>query len=265
VFGSDLDSRLRAVFRLHRPINEWSRLGRGSSFPDHPGESTQSNERFDVSLFTAGEAPLRRASDAATRAAVRLDKRTHLDEGHYRVVLRHYGDGLAEIGWSFVPASAIAKAAPGKSRAAFENRDRASRRARSRLRQFILASRADHLLTLTYRGNVVDLHKACGDLGKFVRIVKRRKPDWIYIAVVEQQARGAWHWHLAVRGRQDVQLLRASWRHVVGDGNIDVAAPRGNGQSRTLALVRYLGKYLRKRFSEPQTLNARPVPFFYRD
>jgi hypothetical protein len=51
--------------------------------------------------------------------------------------------------------------------------------------------------------------------------------------------------------------LRASWRHVVGDGNIDVAAPRGNGQSQTLGLVRYLGKYLSKGFSEPQTLNAR--------
>ena len=69
----------------------------------------------------------RRVSGAAARDAVRLDKRTHLDEGHYRVVLRHYGEGLAEIGWSFVPSSAMPKAARGKSHAAFENRDRASR------------------------------------------------------------------------------------------------------------------------------------------
>jgi hypothetical protein len=134
---------------------------------------------------------------------------------------------------------------------------RGSRRARSRLRQLILASRADHLLTLTYRENIIDPDRACADLAKFVRIVKRRKPEWVYIAVVERQARGALHWHLAVCGRQDVALLRAAWRHVVGHGNIDVAAPRGSGSSHTLRLVRYLGKYLSKGFSEPQVLNAR--------
>ena len=256
MYGSDRDSCLRAVFRLHRPINEWSQL-----CLDHNSGSTRkvarSTHQSDSQTSDDGAALLRRASDAAAQAAVRLDKRTHLDEGHYRVVLRHYGEGLAEIGWSFVPSSAMPKAARGKSRAAFENRDRASRRARSRLRHLILASRADHLLTLTYRANVIDADKACVDLAKFVRIVKGRKPEWIYIAVAEQQARGAWHWHLAVCGRQDVQLLRASWRHVVGDGNIDVAAPRGSGHSRTLSLVRYLGKYLSKGFSEPQVLNAR--------
>lgn len=229
----------------------------GSSCPERPGDLLRSNEASDVLQLTDGEAPLRRASDAATQAAVRLDKRTHLDEARYRVVLRQFGDGLAEIGWSFVPSSGLPKTARGKSRAAFENRERASRRARSRLRHLVLASRADHLLTLTYRANIVDPLKACADLAKFVRIVKRRKPDWLYIAVAERQVRGAWHWHLAVCGRQDVALLRASWRHVVGDGNIDVAAPRGSGRSQTLSLVRYLGKYLTKGFSEPQALNAR--------
>jgi hypothetical protein len=205
----------------------------------------------------ASAALVRRASDAPTQAAVRLDKRTHLDEGRYRVVLRHYGEGLAEIGWSFIPACPLSKAARGKSRQAFENRDRAARRARSRLRHLILASRSGHLLTLTYRDNVCDLDRACADLAKLVRIVKRRKPDWSYVAVAEQQTRGAWRWHLAVRGRQDLALLRASWRHVVGDGNIDVAAPRNTGSGAALALTRYLGKYLAKSFSEPRALNAR--------
>lgn len=190
MYGSDRDSRLRAVFRLHRPINDWSQL-----CLDHHSGTTRKSSPQVTNLPTnqtsdAGAAMLRRPSDAAAQAAVRLDKRTHLDEAHYRVVLRHYGDRLAEIGWSFVPTSALAKAARGKSRSAFENRDRASRRARSRLRQLIIASGADHLLTWTYRGNVIDLDKACTDLGKFVRIVKCRKPDWLYIAVAEQQTRG---------------------------------------------------------------------------
>ncbi len=146
---------------------------------------------------------------AAASAAVRLDQRTHLDGGRYRIVLRDYGSGLGEIGWSFIPVRVPVKAGRGESDDAKGNRDRAIRRARSRLRHLILATRADHLLTLTYRGNVTDFERACCDLSKFVRIVKGRKPDWTYIAVAERQKRGAWHWHLGVRGRQDVGLLRA--------------------------------------------------------
>jgi hypothetical protein len=83
------------------------------------------------------------------------------------------------------------------------------------------------------------------------------KRDWQYVAVAEEQKRGAWHWHLAVCGRQDVALLRASWRHVVGEGNIDVSAPGAKGRNDALALVRYLGKYLAKGFDECRQLNAR--------
>jgi hypothetical protein len=199
----------------------------------------------------------RRVSGAAARDAVRLDKRTHLDSGRYRIVLRDYGGGLGEIGWSFIPNRVPTKAGRGESKSAEDNQDRAARRARSRLRQLILATRADHLLTLTYRGNVTDFERACEDLSKFVRVVKGCKPDWTYIAVAERQKRGAWHWHLAVRGRQDVGLLRASWRRVVGDGNIDVAAAQASRHAAPLALVRYLGKYLAKGFAEDRELNAR--------
>ena len=188
---------------------------------------------------------------------VRLDQRTHLDGGRYRIVLRDYGGGLGEIGWSFIPDRVPNKAGRGESKSAEENLDGAARRARSRLRQLILATRADHLLTLTYRGNVTDFDRACEDLGKFVRIVRRLKPAWTYIAVAERQKRGAWHWHLAVCGRQDVALLRAAWRRVVGDGNIDVAAAQTARLSAPLALVRYLGKYLAKGFADDRELNAR--------
>ncbi len=62
----------------------------------------------------------------------------------------------------------------------------------------------------------------------------------------------------AVRGRQDVALLRSTWRHIVGEGNIDVNPPRGGGKKRALALVKYLGKYLAKGFAEGnRALNGR--------
>jgi hypothetical protein len=197
-------------------------------------------------------------------AALRLDERTHLDrqgrlsQGHYRVLLREYGNGLAEAGWSFVSSGQFTKAVRGLSDQREMHENRAIRRARSRIRQLILSTKADHLLTLTYRENLTDFDLACLHLSKFVRIVKAKSPGWVYIAVAEQQKRGAWHWHLAVCGRQDVDCLRSAWRGVVGDGNIDVKPPRRRKGNRQLALVRYLGKYLAKGFKEgSRGLNAR--------
>lgn len=191
-------------------------------------------------------------------AAARLDKRTHLNEASYRITLRNYGNGLGEIGWSFRPTLKPNKAARGSSENREENESRAVRRAKSRIRQRILAAQADHLLTLTYRENITDYDRACSDLTRFVRLVKARMPEWVYIAVPEKQKRGAWHWHLAVKGRQDVELLRALWRAVIVDGNIDVQPPRGKGKDRQLGLVKYLGKYLAKGFEEGhRELNGR--------
>ncbi len=191
-------------------------------------------------------------------AAVRLENRTHLDEARYRIKLRNYGNGLGEIGWSFIPALPPQKSGKGKSEHREENESRAARRAKSRLRHLILSTAADHLLTLTYRENVTDFEQSCTDQARFVRLVKAKLPNWIYIAVAEQQKRGAWHWHMAVKGRQDVELLRALWRQVVGEGNIDVNPPKGKAKHRQLALVKYLGKYLAKGFADSERqLNGR--------
>lgn len=216
------------------------------------------NARPNEGGTLAADRPLRLAERTGGEAALRLENRTHLDEARYRIGLRNYGNGLAEIGWSFIPARPPEKAPKGCSEFRKENETRAVRRARSRLRQLILGTGADHLLTLTYRENVTDFSRATADLSRFVRLVKDRLPGWVYIAVAENQKRGAWHWHLAVVGRQDVTLLRALWRQVVGEGNIDVNPPKGDGQRRRLALVTYLGKYLAKGFLEgKRELNGR--------
>ena len=203
-----------------------------------------------------GDTPRPSRDGAAAPSALRLEKRTHLD-ARYRVILREFAPGVAEVGWSFVSAAAPTKAGRGGSALFLENQTRAARRARSRLRHLVLTLRADHLLTLTYRANVRDFGKACRDLNKFIRRVRRLKPGWQYVAVAEEQSRGAWHWHLAVCGRQDAALLRACWRHVVGEGNIDVSAPGQRGRNEAMALVRYLGKYISKGFSGGRVLNAR--------
>lgn len=189
-------------------------------------------------------------------AAPRLEKRTYLD-ARYQITSRNYGNGLAEVGWSFVSSIIPPKAQKGESTQRLDNEDRAVRRAKSRLRQLILAGNLTHLLTLTYRENVTDFIRAKDDLSRFIRKVRRHIPDWDFVAVAEQQERGAWHWHIAVRGRQNVELVRRLWREVVGEGNIDVSAPKGSRIDQRLYLVKYLGKYLVKAFAIGQrNLNA---------
>jgi hypothetical protein len=166
---------------------------------------------------------------------------------------------MAEIGWSFVPVVRPIAAGKGKSDFRELNEQRAVRRARSRLRKLLLTAKADHLLTLTYRSNQTDFRQASADLTRFIRLVREKQQNFVFVAVAERQKRGAWHWHLAVPGRQDVNLLRACWRKVVGEGNIDVSAPKGNEMQRQLKLVAYLGKYLAKGFDDKddRRLNAR--------
>lgn len=185
-------------------------------------------------------------------AAPRLEKRTYFNTkqtARNRIKLRNYGNGLAEVGWSFISANIPKKASRGQSANRAGNEDRAARRAKSRLRQLILGANLTHLLTLTYRENVTDFSRAVDDLSRFIRKIRAHLPGWLYVAVAEQQERGAWHWHIAVRGRQDVELVRSLWRQIVGEGNIDVSAPKGNRKDQRLYLVQYLGKYLVKEFT----------------
>ncbi|TDY52721.1 hypothetical protein BX592_1043 [Paraburkholderia rhizosphaerae] len=82
------------------------------------------------------------------------------------------------------------------------------------------------MITLTYRENMQDktrlkrdfdsLRRRLGALGGFQ-----------YVAVAERQQRGAWHLHVAVKGRQIYRVLRSIWHSVVGvdNGNIHVRNP----------------------------------------
>ena len=234
-------------------MSDWNN---GEAAGDRPDRAAQPRDRTD--LAAAGvqfgdAAPPGLAGGGA--AALRLDKRTYLDgeqQGKYSIKAHDYGGGLCEIGWSFVGSILFGKAARGVAEERDVHEMRAIRRARSRLRQLVLSANADHLLTLTYRENVTDYQRAAIDLGRFIRRVKTYLPDWVYIAVPERQQRGAWHWHMAVIGRQNVDLLRACWRDVVGEGNIDVQKPKNRTANRRLALVKYLGKYLAKGFEDEE-------------
>jgi hypothetical protein len=216
------------------------------------------NEHFNHQLHELPPGNCESSQNGAEGAALRLEKRTHFEGARYKIQLINYGNGLAEIGWSFVPSLRPNKAGRGQSESRDANENRAARRARSRIRRLILSAKADHLLTLTYRENITDFERSANDFAKFVKRVKAVLPGWIYIAIAENQKRGAWHWHIAVVGRQDVTLLRDMWRHVVGEGNIDVRPPKHRDGNIQLLLINYLSKYLGKGFKDgTHEFNAR--------
>lgn len=168
-----------------------------------------------------------------------------------QVLFRDYGEGLVEWGYSyrnelFYPQG---KREPGPKAPPDVVRERAARRAKTQVRRWIMSQRLDYMVTLTYRENMRDRDRAVSDLVSFIDKVRyHNKGVFPWLAVPELQERGAWHWHLAVRGWQNVQLLRSIWRSIVGEGNIDVRSPRKGKRARfgRLALSYYLAKYILK-------------------
>ena len=140
------------------------------------------------------------------------------------------------------------------------NEDRSCRRAKTRVRRIAKFKQLDTMLTLTYGENQTDRTVAQRHLAAFLRRVKRVIPEFEYLAVPEQQKRGAWHWHIAVRQLKSGywvrgtyvhswKLLRAVWRSVIaGPGNIDVQA-RGKPGRSVHQLSSYLTKYISKGFT----------------
>lgn len=158
------------------------------------------------------------------------------------------GDG------GLTPAELLAKAA--------QNRERATRRARTKVRRLAKTKGLTTLLTLTYRENMVDRDRMQRDLDVFLKRVRRVIPGFQYVCVFERQKRGAWHAHLAVEkvlshylaGGKLVRiydLLRSMWRAVVGGDNGNVDVSRNKRLARSAAkLAAYLSKYIGKTFDQ---------------
>lgn len=144
--------------------------------------------------------------------------------------------------------------------------ERASRRARSAARERCKASGFDSLFTFTYRANVQDRDLVARHWKETVRRIRRLIPDFAYLAVLEHQARGSLHLHVATHRLpmrladpklEGVKLkswdvLRRIWRDVVGDlgGNFDESKRRARSRANGLRIARYITKYLAKDFAE---------------
>jgi hypothetical protein len=137
------------------------------------------------------------------------------------------------------------------------NRDKVSRRARTKVRRLSLVKYLDCMLTLTYRENMLDRDRCKHDLDLFLKRLRRVFPTFQYIAVLERQKRGAWHVHIAChrvashQWRKGVlvksyDLLRSLWRGVVGDDNGNCHQSKSRSMRSPGKLAMYLAKYIGK-------------------
>lgn len=165
------------------------------------------------------------------------------------VRVRDYGEGDVEASWGVsILGQKRRRTERGKSKDRPKNIERCNRRARAELRRKCMAAGLDHLLTLTYRENITDLIEARSDFDRFIRKIHEHDADFKYVVVEEIQKRGAIHFHLGVKGFQNVFLLRSIWRSVVGEGNVDVnyiKSKKGYRWSKA-RLAMYLAKYIGK-------------------
>lgn len=170
---------------------------------------------------------------------------------------RNFGDGQVEVTATrfdrYLGAQqlhAMPKAKRGESENTEENQLAAAKRAKQQVRLRCKAIGADRMITLTYRENMKDRDRLKRDFDALRRRLGKFQ-NFQYVAVSERQKRGAWHLHVAVKGRQNYRVLRSIWHSIVGvgNGNVDVRNPfRQRGLRHKLAA--YLGKYLTKDFAE---------------
>jgi hypothetical protein len=148
------------------------------------------------------------------------------------------------------------------------NRERAARRATTRVRRLCKTMGADTLLTLTYRACEADLARSKADLKEFNRRMLRELPCFRFVACFERQKRGAWHMHLATAGLpvwfekknaygqpyrvKSFEVFRQVWRSVTGErgGNVDVSRRKRNSKRSPAKIAAYIAKYIGKAFIE---------------
>lgn len=131
-----------------------------------------------------------------------------------------------------------------------DNRARSVRRAKAGLRRnsknfFHNNNGQVRFLTLTFADNVTDRDKALQYFKRFKRRLDRYFPElyneFQYIAVMERQERGAWHFHLLV----NIYLPAEVWSKLWGVGFIKVNKCRSLKHS-----VCYMAKYMDKAFND---------------
>jgi len=147
--------------------------------------------------------------------------------------------GLGEL---IVKHKSAGKTASELSAAGAERSPESVRVSKAALRRLVYSLAPDRMLTLTYRENVTDYGQAKRDFKKFKDSFSKRFPGSCFVAVPEKQQRGAWHFHVALRGYASISTLRKWWPH--GYARIDYRKRQLRADATKIGM--YLSKYLGK-------------------
>jgi hypothetical protein len=130
---------------------------------------------------------------------------------------------------------------------------KAAARASSMVRDLAKWCQLSYLLTITYRGVVADRYKVQKDWKEFCRRVRRFLPDFYGVAVLEfhkggLKNDGGIHIHVALDKFMPVNVLRAAWWSVVGEGQGNVDIQHRTFRDSPKKIGAYLAKYVAKDF-----------------
>jgi len=140
-----------------------------------------------------------------------------------------------------------------------KNRERATRRAKKKIRHSCKSAQFDRMLTLTSGAPITDRDEFQRMIEKFVRLVRKASGDAMpYVLTVEKHdsektdeaKRGSLHAHVAVRGRQDYKLLQTIWNFRVCGGRGYVRVSNGTKKMNSGGIASYISKYISKSISD---------------
>lgn len=214
---------------------------------------------YETALASIDFTPVGRDEDSQTPDWWQGDRTKGAWQDTYTARKRVFDDGQCVVtvtkDKSFVGAAVTRpRAKRGESDKREKNDDDAGRRAKKNVCIRCKAISADRMVTLTYRENMVDRERALADFKEFRRRLSKVK-KFYYVAVIEEQERGALHFHVAVRGKQSYALLRSIWQRVLGlgadgkqMGQVNVRDPNsfGFGVKGAHRLASYIAKYCGK-------------------
>jgi len=153
----------------------------------------------------------------------------------------------------------------GKEERKAEYNATVNQRARNKIRRLINANFTEESLfvTLTYKKNMQDIQASNENLKKFVQKMKRRQKDFIYVAVIEFQKRGAIHYHMLCNYRvqwnnlEELQAHERDLGDIWGHGFVDIGYKKNDNAGA------YLIKYMTKD-NDDERLKGKQRYFFSR-
>jgi hypothetical protein len=132
-----------------------------------------------------------------------------------------------------------------REEAAAENRERATRRANSRVRRYAVANGCDRLAVLTFAEGRFDRAEVVRLCAAFERRARRELPELAWIRTFEWHPEGhGLHVNYVVNRFVDQRGLQRLWGH----GHVWIERFKGNGSRRenARAAARYAAKYIAK-------------------